>query len=300
MRRAALAAWPRPGPVNARKRRFPLGSLANREAADLQLPDLKAADLRPADREAPDAEPTDREAADRRRAHREGADRRGTGRRRRPRLRAEECDCGELLPPANRSAATLPPPCPPCSSSYTRPGRGRTGSSTRSASRPRCAIVEPLAGEPLPDHDEVDGVVAMGGPMNVDDLERHPALAAEREWLAEAVRLPYAGARHLPRGPAPRPRPGRRGEAGRSAEIGFAHGRRARPPRPDPRRPRTGDNRISLASATSSSCPTAHGSLASSAQTEHQAFRYGNAWGVLFHPEADAAWSRPGWGCQRW
>jgi hypothetical protein len=23
--------------------------------------------------------------------------------------------------------------------------------------------------------------------------------------------------------------------------------------------------------------------------TEHQAFRYGNAWGVLFHPEADAA-----------
>ena len=30
-------------------------------------------------------------------------------------------------------------------------------------------------------------------------------------------------------------------------------------------------------------------SLASSAKTEHQAFRYGNAWGVLFHPEADAA-----------
>ena len=30
-------------------------------------------------------------------------------------------------------------------------------------------------------------------------------------------------------------------------------------------------------------------SLASSAATEHQAFRYGNAWGVLFHPEADAA-----------
>ena len=30
-------------------------------------------------------------------------------------------------------------------------------------------------------------------------------------------------------------------------------------------------------------------SLASSAITEHQAFRAGNAWGVLFHPEADAA-----------
>jgi GMP synthase (glutamine-hydrolysing) len=30
-------------------------------------------------------------------------------------------------------------------------------------------------------------------------------------------------------------------------------------------------------------------SLASSARTEHQAFRAGNAWGVLFHPEADLA-----------
>jgi GMP synthase (glutamine-hydrolysing) len=29
--------------------------------------------------------------------------------------------------------------------------------------------------------------------------------------------------------------------------------------------------------------------LACSAQTEHQAFRHGNAWGVLFHPEADFA-----------
>ncbi len=30
-------------------------------------------------------------------------------------------------------------------------------------------------------------------------------------------------------------------------------------------------------------------SLASSARTEHQAFRLGNAWGALFHPEADFA-----------
>ena len=29
--------------------------------------------------------------------------------------------------------------------------------------------------------------------------------------------------------------------------------------------------------------------LASSALTAHQAFRHGNAWGVLFHPEADVA-----------
>lgn len=29
--------------------------------------------------------------------------------------------------------------------------------------------------------------------------------------------------------------------------------------------------------------------LASSAMTEHQAFRFGSAWGLLFHAEADAA-----------
>jgi GMP synthase (glutamine-hydrolysing) len=39
--------------------------------------------------------------------------------------------------------------------------------------------VKPLAGQPLPAHEEVAGVVAMGGPMNVDELERFPALAAE-------------------------------------------------------------------------------------------------------------------------
>ena len=35
--------------------------------------------------------------------------------------------------------------------------------------------------------------------------------------------------------------------------------------------------------------PEGAAALASSARTEHQAFRRGNAWGVLFHPEADFA-----------
>ena len=47
--------------------------------------------------------------------------------------------------------------------------------------------VKPLAGHPLPGHDEVAGAVVMGGPINVDEVERFPGLAAEREWLAEAV-----------------------------------------------------------------------------------------------------------------
>ncbi len=49
--------------------------------------------------------------------------------------------------------------------------------------------VKPPAGHPLPDRGEVSGAVVMGGPMNVDEVDRFPALAAEREWLAEAVRL---------------------------------------------------------------------------------------------------------------
>ncbi len=35
--------------------------------------------------------------------------------------------------------------------------------------------------------------------------------------------------------------------------------------------------------------PAGAQALASSARTEHQAFRLGNAWGALFHPEADLA-----------
>jgi GMP synthase (glutamine-hydrolysing) len=148
--------------------------------------------------------------------------------------------------------------------------------------------VEALAGDPLPAHEEIDGVVAMGGPMNVDDLERHPELEAEREWLAEAVarRIPVLGiclgAQLLARALGAEVRPGER------PEIGFAHvdvhdsadpivGHLA--PRSD----------VLHWHGDVFDLPEGARSLASSAVTEHQAFRYGNAWGVLFHPEADAA-----------
>ncbi len=148
--------------------------------------------------------------------------------------------------------------------------------------------VEALAGDPLPAHDEVDGVVAMGGPMGVDDLDEHPGLEVEREWLAEAVerQIPVLGvclgAQLLARALGAEVRPGRR------PEIGFLDVRVS-----DPNDPVLGtlapeatvlhwhDDVFDL--------PEGARSLASSAATEHQAFRYGNAWGVLFHPEADAA-----------
>src|ERR1700710_354088 len=86
----------------------------------------------------------------------------------------------------------------------------------------RVKTVKPLAGQALPNHDEVAGAVVMGGPMNVDETERHPALASEREWLAEAVErgMPVLGiclgAQLLARALGAEVRPGE------EPEIGFA------------------------------------------------------------------------------
>jgi GMP synthase (glutamine-hydrolysing) len=148
--------------------------------------------------------------------------------------------------------------------------------------------VKPLAGQPLPSHDEVAGAAVMGGPMNVDEVERFPGLAAEREWLAEAARrgLPVLGiclgAQLLARALGAEVRPGD------GPEIGFAPVAVS-----DPSDPVLGG----LAPRTEVlhwhgdvfGLPDGARSLASSAKTEHQAFRAGNAWGVLFHPEADFA-----------
>ncbi len=148
--------------------------------------------------------------------------------------------------------------------------------------------VKPLAGQPLPGHDEVAGAVVMGGPMNVDEVERFPGLAAEREWLAEAARreLPVLGiclgAQLLARALGAEVRPGE------GKEIGFAPVEVG-----DPTDPVLGG----LAPSTDVlhwhgdvfDLPDGATALASSELTEHQAFRVGNAWGVLFHPEADLA-----------
>ena len=148
--------------------------------------------------------------------------------------------------------------------------------------------VKPLAGQPLPAHEEVVGAVVMGGPMNVDDVGRFPALLAEREWLAEAVRreLPLLGiclgAQLLARALGAEVRPGE------GQELGFAPVQVS-----DPDDPLLGR----LAPSTEVlhwhgdvfDLPDGAQPLASSAQAEHQAFRIGNAWGALFHPEADLA-----------
>jgi GMP synthase (glutamine-hydrolysing) len=56
--------------------------------------------------------------------------------------------------------------------------------------------VELDEGEPLPDWREFSAIVAMGGPMSVNDEEELPWLRAEKTFVAEAVRagLPFFGA----------------------------------------------------------------------------------------------------------
>jgi GMP synthase (glutamine-hydrolysing) len=148
--------------------------------------------------------------------------------------------------------------------------------------------VKPLAGQQLPDHDEVAGAVVMGGPMNVDEVDRHPELATEREWLAEALRrdVPLLGiclgAQLLARALGVEVRPGK------GPELGFA-----------PVEVEDPDDPILGALAPSTTVLHWHGDvfdlpegaqcLARSERTGVQAFRHGNAWGVLFHPEADFA-----------
>jgi GMP synthase (glutamine-hydrolysing) len=148
--------------------------------------------------------------------------------------------------------------------------------------------VKPLAGQALPPHAEVAGAVVMGGPMNVDEIERFPALAAEREWLAEAARceLPVLGiclgAQLLARALGAEVR------AGEGPEIGFAPVEVGAPDDPvlGGLAPRTD---VLHWHGHVFDLPDGAQPLASSARTEHQAFRFGNAWGALFHPEADFA-----------
>ncbi len=152
----------------------------------------------------------------------------------------------------------------------------------------RVHTVKPLAGQPLPAHEEVSGAVIMGGPMSVDETDRHPQLADEREWLAEAVRreMPVLGiclgAQLLARALGAEVKPGE------GPELGFAPVEVR-----DPRDPILGglapDTTVLHWHSDVFDLPAGATALARSDKTEVQAFRHGNAWGVLFHPEADLA-----------
>lgn len=148
--------------------------------------------------------------------------------------------------------------------------------------------VKPLAGQPLPAPGEVAGAVLMGGPMNADELTRYPALGAEREWIAAAVErgMPVLGiclgAQLLARALGAEVRPGSQ------PELGFGEVRVHEPADPLLGALAPGAEVLHWHGDVFDLPPGAH-HLASSARTENQAFRVNNAWGVLFHPEADLA-----------
>jgi GMP synthase (glutamine-hydrolysing) len=146
----------------------------------------------------------------------------------------------------------------------------------------RCTI----DGDELPPIEDVAAAVFMGGPMNVDEIEEYPGLLIEREWIASAIAggLPVLGvclgsqliARALGAAVSPGPAP----------EIGWAAV--AVHDETDP---------LARHLAPSTDVLHWHGDifdlpvgaklLASSDRTAVQGFRAANAWGFLFHAEAD-------------
>lgn len=140
----------------------------------------------------------------------------------------------------------------------------------------------------LPRPESVRGAVIMGGPMSVNDGHVHPALDAEVIWVREALAagIPMLGiclgsqiiARAAGAVVSPAPR----------KEIGWLPVEVAdsRDPVLGPLAPMT----VALHwHGEAFALPPGATPLARSAITPVQAYRLGNAWGVLFHPEADEA-----------
>jgi GMP synthase (glutamine-hydrolysing) len=142
--------------------------------------------------------------------------------------------------------------------------------------------------EPLPAPDAVRGAVFMGGPMSVNDVDRHPRLAEEIAWLGGAIEggLPVLGvclgsqliARAL--GATVRP--------SRVKELGFATVDVLDDGDPVVGALPRGATVLHWHGEVFDLPPGAN-LLARSAFAEVQAFRDRRAWGLLFHAEADAA-----------
>lgn len=140
---------------------------------------------------------------------------------------------------------------------------------------------------PLSSPEELCGAVVMGGPMSANDTERHPRLAEEQRWLAEAVELGVPvlgvclGSQVLARALGAQVVPGR------APEIGFAPIEVLDPD--DPLlAPLAAAPMVLHWHGEAFALPEGALALARSSDTGVQAFRYRqHAWGLLFHAEAD-------------
>lgn len=141
-------------------------------------------------------------------------------------------------------------------------------------------------GSRLPDPETVNAAVFMGGPMSVNDTDRHPQLADEVKWLerALAIDLPVLGvclgSQLLARALGARVHPAAAKELG-WAPVDILDDT-------DPLLGALAPRRIVL-HWHGEVFDAPHGAriLARSRQTACQAFGVGRAWGVLFHAEAD-------------
>jgi GMP synthase (glutamine-hydrolysing) len=153
--------------------------------------------------------------------------------------------------------------------------------------------VELDEGEALPDWREFDAIVALGGPMSVNDDARLPWLAEEKRAIGEAVRegMPYwgvclgvqllaaaLGARVYP-GPEP--------------EVGLLPVSMTGAARTDPVFEEAPHDLVTLQwHGDTFDLPDGAVSLAGSPAYPNQAFRFERAYGVQFHLEVSAEMAR--------
>ena len=146
--------------------------------------------------------------------------------------------------------------------------------------------VELDEGEPLPDWRDFDAIVAMGGPMSVNDEAVLPWLAAEKRLIAEAVRAgtPYWGvclgvqllAASL----------GAQVYTGPEPEVGLLPVEITADGRADPVFADAPDDLVTLQwHGDTFDLPEGGVRLAGSPAYPNQAFRIGAAYGVQFHLE---------------
>jgi GMP synthase (glutamine-hydrolysing) len=147
--------------------------------------------------------------------------------------------------------------------------------------------VELDEGDVLPDWRDMDLVVVMGGPMGVYDEAEHPWLAAEKRWIAAAVRggVPYfgvcLGAQLLAASLGAQVRTGSVPEVGVLPVTLTAHGRA------DPVASVMGNEFLALQwHGDTFDIPAGAVRLGQSPAYPHQAMRFGDAaYAVQFHVE---------------
>jgi GMP synthase-like glutamine amidotransferase len=158
--------------------------------------------------------------------------------------------------------------------------------------RERDAVLERVEldeGEEIP-HETYDAIVAMGGPMSVNDEDRLPWLAREKRYVAEAVRsgTPYWGvclgvqllAASL----------GGRVYAGEEPEVGLLPVTLTEAAAKDPVFSEAPPELVTLQwHGDTFDLPEGAVRLAGSPSYPNQAFRYANGYGVQFHLEVSTA-----------